>query len=162
MYQGTLPLSHTRYSQGHHILSNIRSLGVNDGPDCQPRTDVMDVTLRGPVKEKLATYNKYVSIYNPGSFISLIRNTYPMISTGVIREFRAVEGEFEGGKSLAKTLEGDMNVAMLGYQSSEGALQLFGTTSPEGAEILGKILPALAGGRDYKVFIINLSLPAIS
>ena len=155
VYQGTLPLSHTRYSQGHHILSNIRSLGVNDGPDCQPRTDVMDVTLRGPVKEKLATYNKYVSIYNPGSFISLIRNTYPVISNGVIREFRAVEGEFEGGKSLAKTLEEDMNVAMLVYQSSEGALQLFGTTSPEGAEILGKILPALAGGGDYKVLLVQ-------
>ena len=103
-----------------HVLSYAHVLGINDGEECQPRTDVMDVTLRGPLTEKIATYNKYVSLYNPGSFINLIRSTYPVISTGVIREFRAVEGKFEGGKSLANTLDGDMNVAMLVYESFGG------------------------------------------
>ena len=64
----------------------------------------MDVTIRGPVLSKLETYSKYVSLFSPVSFINLIRSTYPIISTGVIREFRVVDGQFEGGRSLAETL----------------------------------------------------------
>ena len=54
----------------------------------------MDVTLRGPTAGLEGLYGKYVSVYSPNSFINLIRSTYPAISTGVVREFRAVEGEF--------------------------------------------------------------------
>merc|ERR1712106_90354 len=123
--------------------------GINDGAACQPRNDVMDVTIRGPVLSKFATYSKYTSLYFPGSFVNLIRGTYPAISPGVIREFRVVEGEFEGGKSLAETLEGDVNVAMLVYQSAEAGLQLFSADTAEARDILGKVLPALATGGDY-------------
>ena len=111
----------------------------------------MDVTIRGPVLSQFAIYSKYTSLYYPGSFINLIRNSYPYISTGVIREFRVVEGEFEGGASLAETLEGDVNVAMLVYQSADAGLQLFNSSTPEAIEILGKVLPALSTQGDYKV-----------
>ena len=113
----------------------------------------MDVTLRGPVLSKIATYSKYTSLYYPGSFINLIRSTYPAVSTGVIREFRVVEGEFEGGESLAETLEGDVNVAMLVFQSAEAGLQLFNSVTPEGREILQKIIPVLSTNGDYKVLL---------
>ena len=68
--------------------------GVNDLPECQSRKDVMDVTIRGPTAGMEAIYGKYTSLYYPNSFINLIRSTYPVISNGVIREFRALEGEF--------------------------------------------------------------------
>ena len=51
--------------------------GVNDGPECQKRTDVMDVTLRGPTKGKESLYGKYTSLYSPVSFLNVIRSTYP-------------------------------------------------------------------------------------
>eukprot|EP00090_Calanus_glacialis_P020351 TRINITY_DN3131_c0_g1_i1.p1 TRINITY_DN3131_c0_g1~~TRINITY_DN3131_c0_g1_i1.p1 ORF type:complete len:518 (-),score=128.70 TRINITY_DN3131_c0_g1_i1:56-1609(-) len=129
--------------------------GKNDGPECEPRKDVMDVTLRGPVLSKIATYSKYTSLYYPGSFINLIRSTYPAVSTGVIREFRVVEGEFEGGDSLTETLEGDVNVAMLVYQSPEAGLQLFNSSTPQAREILQKVLPALSTNGDYKVLFVQ-------
>ena len=71
--------------------------GVNDLPECQSRVDVMDVTIRGPTAGMEAIYGKYTSLYYPNSFINLIRSTYPVISNGVIREFRALEGEFRDG-----------------------------------------------------------------
>jgi len=129
--------------------------GLNDKKECQPRVDVMDVTLRGPVRGMEVTYNKYVSLYSPDSFINLIRSTYPVISTGVIREFRAVEGEFRDGKSLAETLEGDVNIAMLVYQSADAAIQLFSSDSPRARKILGQVLPALSTNGDYKVLLVQ-------
>ena len=69
-------------------------LGVNDGPECQKRTDVMDVTIRGPTRGKEGLYGKYTSLYSPVSFLNVIRSTYPVISNGVVREFRVAEGEF--------------------------------------------------------------------
>ena len=42
-------------------------LGVNDGPECQKRTDVMDVTLRGPSRGKEGLYGKYTSLYREAS-----------------------------------------------------------------------------------------------
>ena len=55
------------------------------------------MAIRGPVAGKEALYGKYTSLYYPNSFINLIRSTYPVISNGVIREFRALEGEFRDG-----------------------------------------------------------------
>ena len=53
--------------------------------------------------------------------------------------------------SLAETLDGEVNVAMLVYQSGEAAIQLFSGDSPEARKILGAALPALATQGDYKV-----------
>ena len=64
------------------------------------------LTLRGPQRGKSDLFSRYVSPYSTESILSLVYSTYPAISTGVIREFHAVEGEFEGGKSLAQTLGG--------------------------------------------------------
>ena len=108
----------------------------------------MDVTLRGPVLSKRDIYAKYTSLFSPVSFLNLIRGTYPDISTGVIREFRAIEGEFEGGASLGETLEGDINVAMLVYKNAERAIQLF---SVDYSSELGPAVPSLASFGDYKV-----------
>eukprot|EP00092_Neocalanus_flemingeri_P005668 GFUD01006106.1.p1 GENE.GFUD01006106.1~~GFUD01006106.1.p1 ORF type:complete len:527 (-),score=118.65 GFUD01006106.1:49-1629(-) len=129
--------------------------GINDGDECQPRRDVMDVTLRGPVKGKEALYSKYVSLFSPVSFLNLILSTYPVLSTGIIREFRAVEGEFDGGASLAETLDGDVNVAMLVYQGAEETVQLFTADSPQVRDTLGAVLPALATSGDYKVLLVQ-------
>ena len=57
----------------------------------------MDVTIRGPTAGMEASYGKYTSVFYPNSFLNLIRSTYPAISTGVVREFRALEGEFRDG-----------------------------------------------------------------
>ena len=53
--------------------------------------------------------------------------------------------------SLAETLDGEVNVAMLVYQSGEAAIQLFSGDSPQAQKILGAALPALATNGDYKV-----------
>ena len=60
--------------------------------------------------------------------------------------------------SLAETLDGDVNVAMLVYQSGEAAIQLFSGDSPQARKILGAALPALATQGDYKV---NTTFPAL-
>ena len=129
--------------------------GVNDGPECQKRTDVMDVTLRGPTKGKESLYGKYTSLYSPVSFLNVIRSTYPVISNGVVREFRAVEGEFRNGDSLAQTLDGEVNVAMLIYKNADATVQLFTYDSPESNAILGEAVPSLATGGDYKVLLVQ-------
>ena len=130
-------------------------LGVNDGPACQKRTDVMDVTLRGPTKGLESLYGKYTSLYSPVSFLNLIRSTYPVISNGVVREFRVVEGEFRNGDSLAQTLDGDVNVAMLIYKDADATVQLFSSDSPRARQVLGEAIPALATGGDYKVLLVQ-------
>jgi len=133
--------------------------GITDKPECKAREDVMDVTLRGPTAGLEDIYGKYTSLYYPNSFLNVIRNTYPAISTGVIREFRSLEGEFRDGASLAETLDGDVNIAMLVYKNAEAALQLFGP-SPDQLDaktqkILGAVLPALATNGDYKVLLVQ-------
>ena len=115
----------------------------------------MDVTIRGPTAGKEDIYGKYTSLYYPNSFINLIRKTYPAISTGVVREFRAIEGEFRDGNSLAQTLDGEVNVAMLVYKNSDAAVQLFSGDSPQARKILKETLPALATQKDYKVLLVQ-------
>ena len=115
----------------------------------------MDVTLRGPTAGMEDIYGKYTSLYYPNSFLNLIRNTYPVISTGVIREFRALDGEFRNGASLAETLDGKVNVALLVYKNADAAIQLFTGSSPEAQKILGAVLPALATQGDYKVLLVQ-------
>ena len=47
--------------------------GINDLEECQARTDIMDVTTRGPVRGKEEIYSKYTSVYSPESVASLIK-----------------------------------------------------------------------------------------
>ena len=56
---------------------------------------------------------------------------------------------------MENTLDGEVNVAMLVYQSGEAAIQLFSGDSPQARKILGAALPALATQGDYKVLLVQ-------
>ena len=63
-----------------------------------------------------------------------------------------MEGEFEGGKSLAQTLEGDVYVAMLGHTSGEALFNgLFNNPDLGDNPVLKNALANLAGNAVYKV-----------
>ena len=63
-----------------------------------------------------------------------------------------MEGEFEGGKSLAQTLEGDVYVAMLGHTSGEALFNgLFNNPDLGDNPVLKNALANLAGNTVYKV-----------
>ena len=59
------------------------------------------------------------------------------------------------GASLAETLDGDVNIAMLVYKNADAAVQLFSGESPRARQILGEALPALATQGDYKVLLVQ-------
>ena len=103
--------------------------GINDLPECQPSTEIIDITVRGPKISKRKDYAKYTSIYSPDSFITGLRNTYPDISTGEDEEFRVFEGRFNTSRAapdnLAQTAEGDLNVYMGGYKDDQAVTRLF-------------------------------------
>ena len=62
------------------------------------------------------------------------------------------KGEFEGGKSLAQTLDGDMYVAMLGQRSGEALFNgLFNNPDLGDSPVLKNALANLAGNAVYKV-----------
>jgi len=92
---------------------------------------VFDLTLRGPKLDRLAAYGQGLSLLNPDSLMSTIRDSKSKgISTGVIRETQAYFGVFGNNRAspvsnLNKTLEGQVNPAFLTYQSREGANNLF-------------------------------------
>ena len=44
---------------------------------------------------------------------------------------------------------------MLIYKNADAAVQLFSSSSPEAAAILGEAVPALATGGDYKVLLVQ-------
>ena len=63
-----------------------------------------------------------------------------------------MEGEFEGGKSLAQTLEGDVYVAMLGHASGEALFNgIFNNPDLGDSPVLKNALANLAENRVYKV-----------
>ena len=106
--------------------------GVNDLPHCISSQEVVDVTIRGPKMDSLAAYGAIMSLASPDSLMNTIVATKDMgISTGVLRETQAVYGTFNAPPNpegnLADTLEGQTNVAILTYQSEEGAAALFPT-----------------------------------
>ena len=47
--------------------------GINDLEECQPRTDIVDATTRGPIRGKEAQYNKYASEFSPDSIINIVK-----------------------------------------------------------------------------------------
>ena len=105
--------------------------GVTDRPECQPNTEVFDVTLRGPKLDRLAEYGQGLSLLNPDSLMSAIRDSKSVgISTGVIKETQAYGGVLGNNRAspvsnLNQTLQGQVNPAYLTYQSREGANRLF-------------------------------------
>lgn len=105
--------------------------GVTDRPECQPSTEVFDVTLRGPKLDRLAQYGQGLSLLNPDSLMSSIRDSKSLgISTGVIKETQAYAGVLGNNRAspvsnLNQTLQGQVNPAFLTYQSREGANRLF-------------------------------------
>ena len=47
--------------------------GINDLEECQPRTDIMDITTRGPARGKENLYSKYTSKFSPDSVTHIIQ-----------------------------------------------------------------------------------------
>ena len=89
------------------------------------------MTFRGPKQARLAQYGAALSLQNPDSLMSAIRNSKSIgVSTGVIKETQSYFGAFSNVRAnptgnLNTTLEGQMNPALLTYQSREGAANLF-------------------------------------
>jgi len=101
--------------------------GINDLEECQPRQDIMDMTSRGPIKGKEAQYNKYASEFSPDSITNLVKETYPLLSTGKGKEYRAIEGAFNGPfrDNLAETLDGVVDTVLFNYPNKEAAEKIF-------------------------------------
>ena len=115
--------------------------GVNDHSYCNSSQEIIDVTVRGPKVDSLAAFGAAMSLANPDSLMNAIVATKDVgISTGVLRETQALYGTFNAAPNpegnLAETLEGQVNVAILSYQSEEGAAALFPT--------LGDVSPLFA------------------
>ena len=47
--------------------------GINDLEECQPRTDIVDFTTRGPARGKEMLYSKYTSKFSPDSVTHIIQ-----------------------------------------------------------------------------------------
>ena len=47
--------------------------GINDLAECQPRTDIVDFTTRGPARGKEREYSKYTSKFSPDSVTHIIQ-----------------------------------------------------------------------------------------
>ena len=108
--------------------------GVNDLPECQPRQDIMDITVRGPQLDKLKEYSKYTSAYSLDSVTHVIQDTYPSGSTGKVFEYTAIEGAFSapsGTNNLDDTLEGVVDATLFTYQNKSATQDLFFGVYPE-------------------------------
>ena len=134
--------------------------GVNDLPDCQPRQDIMDITVKGPQLERLDDYGKYISVYSVESGLFAIQNTYPTGSTGKAIEYTAIEGAFNDAKfgedNLDDTLEGIVDASVLSYPSLNATIDIFTGVYPEIFEALG---PAMATYATENTFTIVHSQP---
>ena len=53
--------------------------GINDAAECQPRTDIMDITTRGPAAGSVDTYTKYTSKFSPDSVTHIIQVRPPVM-----------------------------------------------------------------------------------
>ena len=105
--------------------------GVTDLPECQPNTEVFDITIRGPKLDRIAEYGKALSLLNPASLANTIIKTKSSgISTGVLKESQAYSGVFGNKRAgpfsnLDQTLQGQVNPAYIAYQNREGANKIF-------------------------------------
>ena len=131
----------------------------NDMTECQPRTDVIDMTMVGPVVSSWKEYSKYRSLLSPDSVTAQIQDTYPLYSTGNIADFTAVEGAFKGAPlgtdNLAQTLEGVVDLTVLQYPDVNATKVLFDKAF-ELVPAIPKLFtpPALvAGGAGLKIIL---------
>jgi len=118
--------------------------GVNDQPECQPRQDIMDITVRGPQLDKLKEYSKYTSAYSLDSVTHIIQDTYPAGSTGKAIEYTTLEGAFNGAPfgsdNLAETLEGVVDATLFTYQNKTATQGLFFGEFPTIFKVIPKTL----------------------
>jgi len=131
--------------------------GINDGEECQPNRKVLDFTLRGPKVSKREQYARVTSVFSPGSFPLNIRS-FPDVSTGRTKEFRAYEGRFNVSRAapegnLAETLEGDMNLEMLEYINDDAAARTFDLNDPVVQANLPIFPDILESGYFYKIVL---------
>ena len=121
--------------------------GVNDLPECQPRADIMDITVRGPRLDNLPAYAKYTSAFSLDSVTHVIQDTYPAGSTGKVIEYTALEGAFNGAdfttNNLAETYDGIVDATFFTYTDKKGTEGLFFGEFPSVIEVIGKTIPEL-------------------
>ena len=69
--------------------------GINDLEECQPRTDYMDITSRGPKRGMEETYSKYSSVFSPDSVSSIIAVSgfyFPLVKSILKNVFSSLTG----------------------------------------------------------------------
>jgi len=146
--------------------------GINDLAECQPRTDIVDFTTRGPARGKEREYSKYTSKFSPDSVTHIIQDTAPALSTGKATEYTALEGAFSGApaftNNLATTLDGVWDATVFTYNDLAATEVLFFdwfiaeptvTPIPDKTPVIQRLAPlfsAMAGG---KAFAIVLARP---
>merc|ERR1719499_382437 len=122
--------------------------GINDLPECKPREDIMDITVRGPRLDNLPNYAKYTSIYSLDSVTHVIQDTYPAGSTGKAIEYTALEGAFNGApfgtNNLPDTYEGIVDATFFTYTDKKATEGLFFGEFPSVIEVIRKTIPQLA------------------
>ena len=122
--------------------------GVNDLPECQPRVDIMDITVRGPRLDNLGPYAKYTSAYSLDSVTHVIQDTAPAGSTGLAIEYTALEGAFNGSdfgtNNLADIYEGIVDATLFTYTDKKATEGLFFGEFPSVIEVIRKTIPELA------------------
>merc|ERR1712079_71233 len=146
--------------------------GINDLDECQPRTDIMDVTTRGPARGKKEQYSKYTSKYSPDSVTHIIQDTGPDLSTGKATEYTAIEGAFSGApifsNNLASTLDGVWDATIFTYVDLKATEVLFFdwfiaeptvTPLPDKTPVIQRIAPLFPAMSGNKAFVIVLSRP---
>ena len=135
--------------------------GVNDGEECQPRTDIIDMTIMGPKLAKRKEYAKYRSTLSPDSIPTLIRDTYPVLSTGKIKGFTSIQGAYDqannpgayiGTNNQEDILEGVVDTTFLNYPSKEAAAELFKGAGVPGSPIEA-MFPYMANEKSLKVIL---------
>ena len=143
--------------------------GINDLEECQPRTDIMDITTRGPARGKENLYSKYTSKFSPDSVTHIIQDTAPGLSTGKATEYTALEGAFSGApaftNNLAQTLDGVWDATVFTYKDYAATEALFFdwfiaeptiTPLPDQTPVIQRLAPlfgAMAGGKSFAIVL---------
>ena len=146
--------------------------GINDLEECQPRTDIMDITTRGPARGKEQEYSRYTSKFSPESVTHIIQDTAPGLSTGKATEYTALEGAFRGApiysNNLPQTLDGVWDATFFTYVDYSATEALFFDwfveeptifPTPDKTPVLQRIGPLFSNMAGNKIFSVTLSRP---
>jgi len=134
---------------------------VNDLEECQPRTDIIDMTILGPKLAKRKEYAKYRSTLSLDSVTSQIRNLYPKFSTGKIKGFTNIQGAYDqannpgayiGTNNQDDILEGVVDTSFLSYPTKEATEELF-KRAAELVPAIPKTFPYMANGKALKIIL---------